>query len=82
MCAESVMQVSAEALQEFEAALPYAKMVMMYQDVIPLVNAAACEKIMAEVGWSKIYPKSMWKKIQQPCRKINDHSDKITPIMA
>jgi 2-polyprenyl-6-methoxyphenol hydroxylase-like FAD-dependent oxidoreductase len=53
MCADSVMQVSSEAVQQFEAALPYAKVVMMYQDVIPLVNTEACAKIIADVAMIK-----------------------------
>lgn len=45
--ADSLMQDSEEQLAGFEAALPSINLAFMYQDVIPLVNQAACDALIA-----------------------------------
>jgi len=37
-----------ESLQYFEAELPKINLTMMYQDMIPLVNKAACDELVVE----------------------------------
>jgi 2-polyprenyl-6-methoxyphenol hydroxylase-like FAD-dependent oxidoreductase len=47
MSAESLIHETAEALQYFEQEIPKINLVTMFQDMIPLVNAEACEEIAA-----------------------------------
>lgn len=47
MAADSLMHDQVATLKQFEAALPSINLVMMYQDVIPLVNQAARTQLMS-----------------------------------
>lgn len=47
MSAESLIHDTPEALQYFEQEIPKINLVTMFQDMIPLVNAAACAEIAA-----------------------------------
>lgn len=45
MSADALIHETPEALQFFEEQLPKINLVMMYQDMIPLVNEAACDEL-------------------------------------
>ncbi len=46
--ADALMHESIEALDFFEEQLPNINLTMMYQDMIPLVNKAACDELVVE----------------------------------
>ena len=48
MSADAMIHDTSEALQFFEEQLPLINLTIMYQDMIPLVNREACEKLRVE----------------------------------
>ena len=57
LSADALMQENKQALQHFEMHIPHIKLVDMYQDIIPLVNAKACAALQAEATRKKIKKK-------------------------